>query len=231
MAGSGLDSAVAARKKGAVPGDQGIAYTRGVIRRVSPKLFAPWALALPFIVAPAFGHALVESSARSIAETLLVITRPLAAAPEAPVEAAPELDADAEAVVDEPGDVPGLAAGKGALKLRPASQPASIFVSQATVLRLAQSAARPHGSFVSATPGHPAGLRLTGVAALGIGVQDGDILVEALGITPRSPGQIIGAIIEARAQHQRFLGGKLWRRGKTFSITVEQPYLDAPASP
>jgi hypothetical protein len=56
-------------------------------------------------------------------------------------------------------------------------------------------------------------------------VQDGDILIEALGVTPRAPGQVIGAIIEARAQHARFLSGTLWRRGQTFPITVEQPYL------
>jgi hypothetical protein len=200
--------------------------------RLSPKLLAPWALALPFIVAPAFGHALVETSARSFARTLLVITRPLAAADAAPVDASSELDSEAEAaIVDQPGDVPGLAAGKAGAKLRSAVQPASIFVSQATVLRLAQSTARPQGNFVGAASGRPAGLRLTGVAALGIGVQDGDILVEALGITPRSPGQVIGAIIEARAQHLRFLSGKLWRHGKIFSITVEQPYLDAPANP
>ena len=47
------------------------------------------------------------------------------------------------------------------------------------------------------------------MAALGIGVQDGDILVEALGVQPRSPGQLIGAIIEARAQ-LGVVGSSLW---------------------
>jgi hypothetical protein len=70
-------------------------------------------------------------------------------------------------------------------------------------------------------------LRLSGVAPLGIGVQDGDILIEALGMTPRSAGQVIGAIIEARSQKARALSGTLWRRGQTFRITVEQPYLTA----
>jgi hypothetical protein len=201
--------------------------------RLSPKLLAPWALALPFVVAPAFGQALVESATRPIVRTLLLVTRPLVASPAKAADAQAQLDADADAaVVEEPGDLPGmLAAGKGGpLRLRPAPQPASIFVSQSTVLRLAQTTARPQGSFVGAAAGHPAGLRLTGVAALGIGVQDGDILVEALGVTPHSPGQVIGAIIQARAQHLRFLSGKLWRHGKTFSITVEQPYLEAPST-
>jgi len=94
------------------------------------------------------------------------------------------------------------------------------------VLKLAQSAARPRGSFVAPTPQHPAGLRLSGVAALGIGLQDGDILIEALGIAPRAPGEIIGAILAARAKQARYLSGTLWRQGQTFRITVEQPYID-----
>jgi hypothetical protein len=69
-------------------------------------------------------------------------------------------------------------------------------------------------------------LRLVGVAGLGIGVQDGDILIDAMGITPRSSGEIIGAIVQARAQRVRYLSGTLWRHGQTFRITVEQPYLD-----
>ncbi|HYJ11429.1 MAG TPA: hypothetical protein VEX18_20545, partial [Polyangiaceae bacterium] len=60
---------------------------------------------------------------------------------------------------------------------------------------------------------------------LGIGVQDGDILTEALGITPQSPGQLIGGIIEARAKQARYLSGTLWRRGQVLRITVEQPYF------
>jgi hypothetical protein len=81
--------------------------------------------------------------------------------------------------------------------------------------------------FVEKTAQHPAGLRLSGVGGLGIGVQDGDILIEALGVTPRSAGQIIGAVIEARAHEARFLSGTLWRSGQTLRITVEQPYVPA----
>jgi hypothetical protein len=73
---------------------------------------------------------------------------------------------------------------------------------------------------------HPAGLRLSGVTALGIGVHDGDVLVEALGATPASPGQVIGAIIQARADQARYLSGTIWRRGQTFRIVVEQPYAE-----
>jgi hypothetical protein len=47
-----------------------------------------------------------------------------------------------------------------------------------------------------------------------------------MGISPRTSGEIIGAIVEARARRVRALSGTLWRGGQTFRITVEQPYLD-----
>lgn len=103
--------------------------------------------------------------------------------------------------------------------------PTALFISQATVLKLAESAVRPRGAFVGQTAEHPPGLRLSGVASLGIGLQDGDILIEALGIAPRGPGEVIGAIIEARARNARLLSGTVWRQGQTFRLTVEQPYL------
>jgi hypothetical protein len=99
-------------------------------------------------------------------------------------------------------------------------------VSAQSVLRLSKSGAQPSGSFVPRSEQHPAGIRLVGVAALGIGVQDGDILVDAMGIPARARGEIIGAIIEARARRVKALSGTLWRAGHTFTITVEQPYLD-----
>jgi hypothetical protein len=115
-------------------------------------------------------------------------------------------------------------------QVAPPRAPGALFVSAAKVLELSQSTARPQGAFVAATATHPAGLRLSGVVGLGIGVQDGDILIEALGVSPKSPGQIIGAIIDARAKQVRYLSGTLWRRGQVLRITVEQPYLAAAPS-
>ena len=103
-------------------------------------------------------------------------------------------------------------------------QPYNVFVSASSVLRLAESAARPQGSFVQKTLQRPAGLRLSGVNLLGIGLEEGDILIEALGLPAQSSGAIVGAIIAARAEKARHLVGKVWRRGQTFQITVEQPY-------
>lgn len=180
-------------------------------------------LALPFCVVVWLAGGAVGPLSRAGAEALLRVSAPLA-------------QGTASEVVSEPLEEPVLvtepiipAAGKG--KLRPGARakpqpPQALFVSASKVLSLAQSGARPSGAFVAKSSSHPAGLRLSGVAALGIGVQDGDILIEALGVAPRSPGQIIGAVLEARAGQARYLSGTLWRRGQTLRIVVEQPYLE-----
>jgi len=178
----------------------------------------------PFVLVAHGVSGLVAPLTSSIVTALVRVTAPLAAPP--PPAPAPESDAT-EPIADAPLEVSVAtrSLAQRAARPRPPTKPRPLFVSEATVLKLAQSAARPRGSFVAKSSEHPAGLRLSGVAALGIGVQDGDILIEALGITPRTPGEIIGAIIEARAQQARFLSGTLWRSGQTFPITVEQPYL------
>jgi hypothetical protein len=193
-------------------------------RRLVQTLLAALALSAPFaLVAHAAESLVAPFTARSV-HTLLKLTAPLTAEPP-PLVLDEPVESDTPDNWAEPVVLAGKGSERGTAKPFRAPTPAAIFVSKATVLKLAQSTARPQGVFVTETLQHPAGLRLSGVAALGIGVQDGDILIEALGITPRSPGQVIGAIIEARAQQARFLSGKLWRQGKTFGITVEQPYL------
>jgi hypothetical protein len=184
------------------------------------------ALAAPFGFVAKAQSSLTESAVNRAVVALLRLTAPLAPAPPAVNGAVTE---DAVVSFDAVAESAALSAGKAAAsrpKMAAPVKPPALFVSAASVLQLSKSAARPQGSFVAQTPHHPAGLRLTGVAALGIGVKDGDILVDAMGITPRSSGEIIGAIIQARAQRVRHLSGTLWRGGQTFRITVEQPYLD-----
>lgn len=187
-------------------------------------LAATVVLAAPFVLTATLASSLVTPLATSCAALLLRATAPLVSQPAPNVESEP--------VVATPSELSFEAATKAPRRgAKPAAKakPGALFVSGATVLALAQSAARPRGAFVQATEQHPAGLRLTGVAALGIGLQDGDILIEALGVTPRAPEQVIGAVIEARAKQARFLSGTVWRGGQTFRITVEQPYLREPA--
>jgi hypothetical protein len=185
-------------------------------------------LGAPFVLAAHTAAALVAPFTKATVGALVRVTAPLnaVAKPESDSEVdevAPVVSEPAAALAFEAATKPGTHRPQKPLAK---SFPTALFVSKNTVLKLANSAARPRGSFVQETPEHPAGLRLAGVGPLGIGVQDGDILVEALGITPRSPGQVIGAIIEARAKQPRFLSGSLWRQGKRIAITVEQPYMD-----
>jgi hypothetical protein len=181
-------------------------------------------LGAPFALTAHAASAMVGPLTHRAVALLVGVTAPLAApaadlaaAPAAPAPLAPT-ELGFEAVTKS------KSAARRSVNPNPQSKLSALFVSGATVLKLAQTSARPRGSFVAASAQHPAGLQLTGVAALGIGVQDGDILIEALGMTPRAPGQVIGAIIEARAKQARFLSGTLWRQGQTFPITVEQPY-------
>ncbi|MDF3067685.1 MAG: hypothetical protein K0R38_3286 [Polyangiaceae bacterium] len=184
------------------------------------------ALAAPFAGVAYGAAALVAPLSRGIANALIELVAPLSVPePVRPVDEAPEQPAPESERQLLPVAGPAKPLRRGATRPAAPLKPAALFVSRATVIQLAESAARPRGAFVPQTAEHPAGLRLAGVAALGIGVQDGDILIEALGIAPRAPGEIIGAVIEARAKNARFLSGTLWRRGDTFRITVEQPYL------
>ena len=182
--------------------------------------------ALPFVLVARAGQGLVGPLSAYGARCLLRATAALDTS--GPTAEAPATEPTEEAGLSLAVPPPAALAGKpGRRPQKPvAAALSALFVSRAKVLELARSAARPRGAFVSASSQHPAGLLLSGVAALGIGVQDGDILIEALGATPRSPGQVIGAIIEARAQKARALSGTLWRQGQTLRIVVEQPYAE-----
>lgn len=190
------------------------------LRRSLFALLLAVALGAPFVLVARASRALVVPLTEASVGALLRLSAPLAAVP--PLEAQPPAPVveDAPALTQAGSSQPRAQARRAAAK---GPLPA-LFVGRSTVLRLSQSAARPRGTFVGRTAEHPAGLQLTGVSALGIGVQDGDVLIEALGISPRSPGEIVGAVIEARSKRLAALGGTLWRRGQTFHITVEQPY-------
>jgi hypothetical protein len=144
---------------------------------------------------------------------------PAAATPQAIVLPAPEpAEPSAPAVP--------LAAGRGrGAKARPAPK-RGVRVSSAAVLRLANSGARPAGAPVPASAGCPAGLRLSGVGALGVGLRDGDVLTHAGGSPATSSGAVVGMVIAARGARQREIAGRFCRAGELYNLVVEQPYLD-----
>jgi S1-C subfamily serine protease len=99
-----------------------------------------------------------------------------------------------------------------------------IRVTSAQVLALAARRAMPHALFVKATAEHPAGLLLGGVSALGIGLQDGDILTEAAGQKATSVAVVVGIVLAARSRQASEISGRFYRGGVPFLLTVEQPY-------
>lgn len=187
--------------------------------------------ALPFALVAAGAGAAADAASRRAATALLRLSDGLNARASADLAfEAERLDLSAAPPVVPAATQPARSPGKPGGKTPHRAAPAAVFVPAARVLELARGSARPRGVFVVETALHPAGLRLSGVAALGLGLQDGDILVEALGVAPKSPGQVVGAVIEARAKQTRYLSGTLWRAGQTFRITVEQPYLEPAAA-
>lgn len=105
-----------------------------------------------------------------------------------------------------------------------------IFVPASTVLKLAAGGGRPRGTPVKASGARPAGLRLSGVSALGVGLEDGDVLTRALGRPALSVSSVVESVIVARAKRAKVLDGEIYRGNDRYVIQVEQPYLDTPIS-
>jgi hypothetical protein len=198
-------------------------------RYVRPLL--PVALALPFAGAAALSSLCIEPLSARIAGALSTVARGFSTATSAGEEselpnwaARPGLppETPTEAVVS------ALASKQrtGTMSRRSARAAAtSVFVPASSVLELVERGVRPRGSFVAPAAERPAGLLLNNVSALGIGLEDGDVLIEALGSPALDAATVIQAVVAARAQQARYLTGKIWRRGEVLSITVEQPYL------
>jgi hypothetical protein len=195
---------------------------------------------LPFLAAGAGSAKLADRLAvrlaRALDETLGAALR-LSAAPKEADEAA-VLPAEPVSSRDT-GPAPVLAAKPtAATKVAPrrvANRGAErapergLRVSAQVVLRLARSGVRPSGTLVKASQACPAGLRLSGVGGLGVGLRDGDILTHAAGRPATSRADVVGAVIGARGARQREVSGRFCRDGEPWNLVVEQPYLDSPA--
>ncbi len=189
-------------------------------------------LPLPLLLAlAAWASARVADRAAQASVNVLVLVAPFfrdTSAPEieepavvaVPTETAPVSDALAGNAVPSPH---GSKHARG-VKARPVATRV-VFVSQEQVLKLASTRARPHGTPVPASGARPAGLKLSGVAALGIGMQDGDVLTRAVGQPALSSGAVIQAVLAARARHAAVLEGEFWRGAERCVLRVEQPYL------
>ena len=195
-----------------------------------PKRWLRLLLPTPLLLAlGAWASAHVADRAGAAAAVALSVLAPLAK-PSPSTEEPDAFEQDAvipteQLIVAEPVAAPPPVKGKKRGKALPASGPPVVFVSKAAVLGLASTGARPHGVPVTASGVRPPGLRLSGVAALGVGLRDGDVLTRALGQPALSSGAVIRAVLVARAHHAAVLEGEFWRGNQRFLLRVEQPYL------
>jgi hypothetical protein len=110
-------------------------------------------------------------------------------------------------------------------RARPPGAQHGVRISSAQVLVLAARRAMPQAAPVKATRDHPAGLLLRGVSALGVGLQDGDVLTEAAGQKASSVAVVVGVVLAARGRQVAEISGRFFRAGVPFGLVVEQPYL------
>jgi hypothetical protein len=99
-----------------------------------------------------------------------------------------------------------------------------VFIGANTVLRLAASGVVPEGRPVDASGGRPAGIQLSGVSALGVGVHDGDVLTEVAGRPVRTEGQVVGMVLALRARRESSISAAFYRGSERWSLVVEMPY-------
>lgn len=175
------------------------------------------------------------ASAASAADALPRTARPALPPPLPPEPANPTLEASPQELA--PAALTGKAAGparrrSSTSRAAPARPPErGIFVSAGTVLGLADRGVIPRAVPVPATGARPAGLRLAGVGALGVGLRDGDVLTHVLGAPATSVASVIEQVVGARGRNARVISGKVWRDGHGFALVVEQPYVDQPSAP
>ncbi len=158
------------------------------------------------------------------------------------VESARELLRSDDSPLDEPGDlgavemgqaeVEGVSAKKVKRRVRePANVPApkkleaTFQVPASKVLALANEGRRPVGQPVQASSRHPSGILVSGLAGLGLPLNNGDVLTHVAGQHVRTVGDVVGIVLALRGRKAPMIFGIFWREGKPFGVSVEQPYL------
>lgn len=194
-------------------------------------------LALPFVMVRQRVRAFAEGWATDTGRSLAALVPPMPAPPPLSSADAAALAGFARAEVSAlatPPPTPAAPQKQGKSRAKPQKpKEKAVFVPASTVLRLANGGATvPRAVYVPALGERPAGLRLLGVSALGVGMRDGDVLTRVLGAEVSSVGEVVARVIAARNQRARSISGEFWRDGSRWALIVEQPYVDPePAAP
>jgi hypothetical protein len=183
-------------------------------------------LALPVLGARALSGACADALGDQIAARLVGALGPISSALAPPV-AATDVLTETELASDARWANGAEPARAHATKHGKASAAHAVRISAAQVLSLAARRAMPEAVPVKANASHPSGLQLHGVSALGVGLQDGDVLTEAAGQRASSVAAVVGLVLAARARHSSEISGRFFRAGVPYALTVEQPYPPA----
>jgi hypothetical protein len=184
-------------------------------------------LPLPFVVLLAtWGSARVADRAGGVMVGLFRTAAAFLVAPPAAPED-PDLVPTSGALAEETAPEAASSAKKPARAKRPVAAKV-LFVSADTVMKIAATRMQLRGVPVAREGVRPAGLRLVGVSALGVGLVDGDVLTKALGQPVLSRSEVVRAVLGARARQQKVLEGEFYRGSERWILRVEQPYPPAP---
>lgn len=197
----------------------------GAMRAVALGL--PLLLTLPLAAAlsAALAERMAQQLGRELAKSSAWLVPPPAAPPDVFVEPSAGPAASAMTTKDGLSTPPQTALARPRPKGAPSAPTKGIRVRADRVLALANAGVRPAAIPVQARAERPAGLAMTGVSGLGIGLVDGDILTHAGGRPATSAGEVVGLVIGARARGAAEISGRFWRRGEWYSLVVEQPYV------
>jgi hypothetical protein len=187
------------------------------------------ALTLPLFAVKAWASAYADALGDGIAAQLIAVVPTL---PPPPDEGGSAEPTESEPPASDGSGARGVAVDSNKRSRQPAHARATpvrgIRISAGQVLALAARRAMPHAVFVKANAEHPAGLLLAGVSALGVGLQDGDVLTEAAGQKATSVPAVVGIVLAARSRQASEISGRFYRAGVPFLLTVEQPYPKQP---
>ncbi|HEX4335410.1 MAG TPA: hypothetical protein VH062_05820 [Polyangiaceae bacterium] len=220
----------------------GVGYLVSLARRL---LTIPIAIPLSAALSPGRLESEAGALGRQLGAAVTSVYAACAPRPPAPVAAADDHeDASLPEATSEMFAAPATGRHKhgahpGKNVTRDSSVAGGIFVGKDTVLRLARSGVVPSGQPVTESATHPAGIALSGVGALGIGLTDGDILVEVEGVPVRSEAQVVGLVIGARSRRVEQMSAIVWRAsahahphehadahsGERWSLVVAMPYF------
>jgi hypothetical protein len=183
-------------------------------------LLVPIAIPLSAAVSPSRLETAASAFGKRLADVTVSIEAACAARPpELPLAPAPDV---VVTLPEEPSDVAAptpLSSKRGS---HPSKRPVKasdvaggIYVGKEAVLRLVRAGVVPTGQPTAASSSHPAGILLSGVGALGIGLHDGDILTDVEGHPVRTEAQVVGMVLAARSRHAEQMSAIIWRASDT----------------